>query len=83
MIRKMTALQDPELSLKAKGLYYSIICMKRENSGNCSKEMLQEWSRDGSSSIQSGINELKKRGYLNIQEARESGKIQYDWIITK
>lgn len=60
-----TALQDPKLSLKAKGLYSLIQSMITRES-DVYKWQIKQYCREGDTAFESAWNELKTNGYLKI-----------------
>lgn len=70
---KLTAIEDPCLSYKAKGLHTYLI--SRPPEWNIYYHDLLARATDGKDSITSGIKEIKKYGYLRIELLREGGRI--------
>jgi hypothetical protein len=70
---KLVAVEDSRLSYKAKGLHTYLI--SRPPEWKIYYHDLLSRAKDGRDSITSGIKELKKYGYLNIERIREGGKI--------
>ena len=76
-------LNDKALSWKARGMF-AYLCSKATLEGwRFSKKMLVGQSEpDGEASYDSGLKELKTRGYLVIKKRRRAdGKYDYDWIL--
>jgi predicted transcriptional regulator len=68
-----TSLEDPKLSLKAKGIFAWILANKLEN---IDVEELISASKNGRDSVYAGLRELIKQGYLLREQIRDSeGKI--------
>ena len=68
-------LKDARLSWKAKGIL-SVMLSSPENR-DCSIEWLASTSKNGKSSVRSGLKELEEQGYLKRQPVREHGKFAY------
>ena len=74
-------IKDDRLSFKAKGLYTHLIS-KPDNWTFYIDEMVRS-SKDGKSSVQSGLKELEKYGYLcRVKAKDEKGKFAgWDYLI--
>ncbi len=76
----MNILNDRNLSYKAIGLY-----MQLRNMPKGAKPTIQHLTKihkDGASSVEAGIEELVKAGWLNMVPLRDNGKFcGYDWQI--
>lgn len=68
-----TGLNDPRLSFKAKGILAYL--MSKPDNWKVVVQDLVNNSADGRDSVYSGINELKRYGYLEKYPVRENGKI--------
>lgn len=74
--------RDSRLSAKAKGLYCQMLSLP--DNWEYSKAGLTTLFKDELISIESGLNELKKYGYLEIiQKRKPNGRIYYEYIIKK
>jgi len=69
----LTAVEDPRLSYKAKGLHTYLI--SRPPEWKIYYHDLLARATDGKDSVTSGIKEIKKYGYLRIKLVREKGRI--------
>lgn len=77
----MNYLLNKDLSLKAKGLLSLLITLKDSNI-KISQSSILRFCTDGDSSLQSGINELKKHGYLSIKPASTNGQFKgFNWYV--
>lgn len=75
-------IDDPKLSLKAKGLL--LMFLKRPDNWNIYLKELEKCCKDGKDSINTAIKELEKFGYINRNLKRdEKGKLigGYDYLI--
>lgn len=70
-------LQDPELSLKAKGLLSIMLSLPED--WDYSSAGLQTFCSDGETAMRNTLKELEDHHYLNRVPVREKGKIS-DWI---
>lgn len=71
---------DPKLSWKAKGIL--LYLNSKPDGWKFNHADLRRRSKDGQSSVQSGVEELKVHGYLTVEAERdESGKVK-EWIWT-
>lgn len=74
--------QDSRLTLKAKGLYCSLKALP--DTWNYNKAGLLLFTSDGIRALNSGLEELKKYGYLDITRVRNpNGQIAYKYILKK
>lgn len=75
-------LQDTELTLKAKGLFAYL--WSQADEWNFYETEVVKHSKDGISSLRSGIHELEKRGYLQRKRTRIKGKLKDSvWILSE
>jgi hypothetical protein len=65
---------DPNLSLKAKALF--LVIVRLHGTVSLSSEILVRASSDGISTVQSGLLELERNGYL-IRKRQSSGRMEY------
>lgn len=72
-------LQDPNLSLKAKG-FLSILFSLPEN-WQYSKNGLLSLIKEGKTTLESVMKELKDSGYLKITQKRINGRYSYEYDI--
>jgi len=72
-------LQDPNLSLKAKGLLSILFSLPED--WNYSKNGLLGLIREGKAVLESVMKELKEQGYLKITQNRVDGKYSYEYDI--
>lgn len=70
----MNYLTDPNLSFKAKGIMATIL-----NLGYVNGETMLSRSKDGRSSYDRGINELKEQGYIELKQVNDDGYIK--WVL--
>lgn len=70
---KLSAIEDPRLSYKAKGLHTYLV--SRPPDWEIYYHDLLARATDGKDSVTSGIKEIKKYGYLDIERVRERGRI--------
>jgi hypothetical protein len=73
------ALEDPNLSFKAKGLW--AYCMSRQDNWEFHVSHLVTVSKDGEDAVYSAIKELKKFGYIKKIQLNEKGcfkKVDYE-----
>ncbi len=69
-------LMDPNLSLKAKGLFSLILSLSDGKLKNCSLKGLAELSRDGVDSVRTTLKELIEHGYVETFRIRdEKGRL--------
>ena len=66
----ITALRDPNLSLKAKGLLAILLLVDEKLS---TRELSQQ-SRDGTDAVRSGLRELIEQGWLQRRLIIQKGK---------
>jgi len=66
----LTALKDPNLSLKAKGLLAILLLVDEKLS---TRELSQQ-SRDGTDAVRSGLRELIEQGWLQRKLIVREGK---------
>lgn len=75
--------RQKDLSLKAKGLLSMMLSLP--DSWKFSIEGITALSKDGIDSVKSGLNELKKAGYLEIiklnPDQTKTGRIEYQYVI--
>ena len=77
-----TPLHDTELSLKAKGLFAYL--WSQSDEWNFYETEVVKHSKDGISSLRSGIHELEERGYLQRKRTRVNGKLKDSvWILSE
>ncbi len=77
-----TPLHDTELSLKAKGLFAYL--WSQSDEWNFYETEVVKHSKDGISSLRSGIHELEERGYLQRKRTRVNGKVKDSvWILSE
>lgn len=75
----ITALQDPKLSLKAKGLYSLIQSLITREYG-VYKWQIQKYCCEGKKAFENAWNELKANGYLKIYRYRdENNRFHYEF----
>lgn len=73
-------LQDRNLSLKAKGLFTIILGLP--DTWNFSNEGLCSLCKEGKTSVDNAIKELKENGYLKlIRRQNSKGKFYYDYNV--
>ena len=63
-------LYDRELSLKAKGLMFTLL----DNENINSKQQLKSYTTDGYDKINSAVKELEAKGYLRIKRKNCKGQ---------
>lgn len=68
----LRVVEDPGLSWKAKGLH--LYLYSRPSGWKIRYSDLLRRSRDGKSSLQAAVDELKRHGYLRISQSRKHGK---------
>ena len=69
--------QDKTLSFKAVGIYCSVVRWHNSPMHKISIRSLQKEHKDGKDSVQSGLNELIKAGFIErVQIRDEKGRIQ-------
>lgn len=69
--------KDKSLSFKAVGIYCSIVRWHNSHNHKISIRSLQQEHKDGKDSVQSGLNELIKAGFIErLQSRDEKGRIQ-------
>jgi len=68
----LRVVEDPGLSWKAKGLH--LYLYSRPSGWKIRYSDLLRRSRDGKSSLQAAVDELKRHGYLRISQRRKHGK---------
>jgi hypothetical protein len=72
-----TMLSDPNISYKAKGILCHLLSHDQDKFTITSETLIRH-SSDGERSIKSGLDELKKNGYLQItREAGDKGRWKY------
>ena len=72
--------KDYELSWKAKGILSLMLSLPDD--WEFSYKGLAAMAGDSIDSLKSGLNELKKKGYLNIVKLKDSkGVFRYEWEI--
>lgn len=77
-----TVLQDTELTFKAKGLFAYL--WSQSDEWNFYETEVVKHSKDGISSLRSGIHELEERGYLQRKRIRVKGKLKDSmWILSE
>lgn len=77
-----TVLQDTELTFKAKGLFAYL--WSQSDKWNFYETEVVKHSKDGISSLRSGIHELEERGYLQRKRIRVKGKLKDSmWILSE
>jgi hypothetical protein len=78
----MHYLLNKDLSLKSKGLLSLLITLK-ESDIKISQSSILRFCNDGKCSLQSSINELKKRGYLSIKPVSSTnGQLKgFNWYV--
>jgi hypothetical protein len=75
-----TIIRDPEISLKAKGLYSLIQSYITLEDFTLYKDFLRSKCRDGEKAFESGWKELKESGYLKQYKMREgSNRFYYEY----
>lgn len=72
---------DKSLSFKAVGIYCSIVRWQNSPTHKISIRGLQQEHKDGKDSVQSGLNELIKAGFIEREIVRKNGRI--DGVIYK
>jgi hypothetical protein len=70
----LKAVEDPRLSWKAKGLH--LYLYSRPSGWQIRYTDLLRRSRDGKSSLQRAVEDLKRHGYLRISQIRKQGKFE-------
>ena len=78
----MSIYTDNELSLKAKGLYFTIKHLN-ENNKKVTQPILSLTTSTGEKSIITGIKELKDKGYLVIDKKNVDGIFIYTYKLLK
>ena len=73
---------DSKLSLKAKGLYFTIKYLN-ENNKKVTQPILSLMTSTGEKSIITGIKELKDKGYLVIDKKNVDGIFIYTYKLLK
>ena len=66
----LTALKDPNLSLKAKGLLAILLLVDEK----LTARDVTQFSRDGSDAVRSGLRELIEQGWLQRKLIIQNGK---------
>jgi hypothetical protein len=75
------AMNDPFLSLKARGLLFTLICLPSDY--NITEAFIQSILPDGKGSVRTAVQELELAGYLSRVQKRDGGFYSsYDWIIS-
>jgi len=64
------------ISLKSWGIY-ALIKMYNEENKKITLDLLSSSSKDGMSSVRSGIKELVDNGYLEVKRNRINGKVAH------
>lgn len=78
----MSIYTDSKLSLKAKGLYFTIKYLN-ENNKKVTQPILSLMTSTGEKSIITGIKELKDKGYLVIDKKNVDGIFIYTYKLLK
>ena len=78
----MTIYTDRNLSLKAKGIYFMIKSLN-DNNKKVTQQILSSYTSTGEKAIETGIKELKDKGYLVIEKTNISGKFVYEYKLLK
>ena len=78
----MSIHNDRNLSLKAKGIYFLIDYLNNNNL-NVNRMVLKSMTSTGEKSIETGIKELKDKGYLVIEKTNIDGKFIYKYKLLK
>lgn len=74
-----SALLDPRLSWKAKGIHTYMLAQKDDWIFH--RDVMLNFCSDGKDSLQSGLDELQRYGYASINPEKKNGKITR-WITT-
>lgn len=74
----MNIYDNNELSLKAKGIYFLIDYLNNNNL-NVNRMILKSMTSTGEKSIETGIKELKDKGFLTIEKININGKFVYKY----
>ena len=78
----MNIYSNNELSLKAKGIYFLIEYLNNNNL-NVNRMILKSMTNTGEKSIETGIKELKSKGFLTIEKINVNGKFIYKYKLNK
>jgi DnaD/phage-associated family protein len=80
VVMNKTALQDPRLSWKAKGLHAYMLSMP--NDWKFYDNELEKHAKDGKDALKSAIKELKQYGYMKRERRQnEQGKFEWETIV--
>jgi DnaD/phage-associated family protein len=80
VVMNKTALHDPRLSWKAKGLHAYMLSMP--NNWKFYDSELEKHAKDGKDALRSAIKELKQYGYMRRERRRnEQGKFEWETIV--
>ncbi|MDI0267912.1 hypothetical protein QIW52_18120 [Clostridioides difficile] len=74
---KENIFKSKSISLKAKGMYGTILVFKNEP--YFSKQFLMDYLEMGAYSFRMAWNELKDRGYLEVNKKFENGAFVYEY----
>lgn len=72
-----TSLYDERLSWKAKAIH--VFMLSKPDNWTFYYEEMMQWAKDGKDSFISGMNELKKYGYVKKEQRRGSNG-KFDWV---
>ena len=78
----MNIYKDDKLSLKAKGLYFTIKYLN-ENNKKVTQPILASMTSTGDKSIVTGLKELRDEGYLVIDRKNIDGIFVYTYKLLK
>lgn len=78
----MSIYNDRNLSLKAKGIYFMIETLNNNNE-KITQQILCSYTSTGQKAIETGIKELKDKGYLVIEKTNIDGKFIYEYKLLK
>jgi DnaD/phage-associated family protein len=80
VVMNKTALHDPRLSWKAKGLHAYMLSMP--NDWKFYDDELVKHAKDGKDALKSAIKELKQYGYMRrVRRQNEQGKFEWETIV--
>lgn len=73
-------LNRKDLSWKAKGILCYLLSNKDDSEFN--QKWIEKMSKDSKDAVKTGLNELKEKGFLEINKSKDDkGRIRYEWII--
>ena len=78
----MKIFEDRNLSLKAKGIYFMIKCLN-DNGEKVTQPILASMTSTGEKSLATGVEKMKKKGYLEIEKKNINGIFVYSYKLLK